>query len=136
MKRIKKRKLANLSEHTTVIALGEPGAGGACHYYHVRSHDAKAFPFAVIWFQKGPIKDAGVNGCTMEDLLTILADRLESFQAGPFPCKENKNALDHVKEALYWLEARTKIRSAQGLEGVEKPHNSNIKSDLEKEYEW
>lgn len=71
-------------------------------------------------FQDGPIKEAGLNGWTNEDLLIIVADRLESFQASKFRCSENGIALDYVKNALGQLNARTARRSAEGVEGTHK----------------
>jgi len=71
-----------------------------------------------VTFQNGPIREAGVNGVTQEALLAIVIDRLESFQAGPFPSDQNAVALDHVKAALWHLKERTRMRLARGVEGT------------------
>jgi hypothetical protein len=71
----------------------------------------------LIEFQKGGIQETGVNGVTHEVLLAIVADRLESFQNGPFHCDENRVALNHVTEALAALKSRTVARLARGVEG-------------------
>lgn len=110
-----------------------PGAGGANHRYEVTGFDASdnasaetsTMPVAqmdglVVLFQNGPINEHGVNGVTQEVLLAIVADRLESFQAGPFACPENRNALMHVQDAMTWLQSRTKARIARGVEGLNK----------------
>lgn len=60
-----------------------------------------------IHFQEGPIKEHGVNGITIEDLLVIAATRLEYFQASDFKCRENEIALTKIEEALMWLNKRT-----------------------------
>jgi hypothetical protein len=90
-----------------------PGPGGACHVYYVSGAGFEAF----VNFQKGPIKEAGVNGLTHEALLAILIDRLRSFQKGPFPSRENAIALTHLEEALMWLHQRTRDRLRRGVEG-------------------
>ena len=70
-----------------------------------------------VLFQNGPIQTAGVNGITQEVLLAIVIDRLRSFQAGPFPCDENAEALGYCEMALDFLKERTKMRLARGVEG-------------------
>ena len=71
-----------------------------------------------IIFQNGPINEVGVNGITHEALLAILADRLESFQAGPYASDYNAAALDHIRSAQGCLHDRTRARMAQGIEGT------------------
>ncbi|KVR99176.1 hypothetical protein WK29_30460 [Burkholderia vietnamiensis] len=69
-------------------------------------------------FQNGPIAEAGVNGITQEVLLAIVADRLRSFQAGPYACRENALALTKIEEAQHWLQQRTIARMRRGVEGT------------------
>lgn len=114
----------------TIQVLDEPGAGGACHAYLIGhfSADSNAsfrdYPFhtqrnwAPVLFQNGPIKELGVNGVTQEALLAIVIDRLRSFQAGPFSCRENAIALTHAETALMWLQKRTTDRLRRGVEGT------------------
>lgn len=111
------------SRFTEVHVMDEPGDGGACHEYKIEdSHPAAEFqgglPFATIKFQKGPVKEHGVNGCHQEDLIAIVIDRLQSFQAGDFACRENAIAITKLEEALHWLNTRTQDRIAQGVEGT------------------
>lgn len=94
---------------------GEPGAGGANHWYEIS--DGRGC-MAKILFQNGPIKEAGVNGVTQEVLLAIIIDRLRSFQAGPYSCRDNAVALTHCEEALMWLQRRTRERIKRGVEGT------------------
>jgi hypothetical protein len=104
----------------------EPGAGGANHEYSVvlpeevipsASNTTKQTRFP-IKFQNGPIKEVGVNGITQEALLAITIDRLRSFQAGPYSCRENAIALTHCEDALMWLQRRTVARIKRGVEGT------------------
>lgn len=109
----------------------EPGAGGANHRYEITGFDSKTNPSSVdpqgfkssysrelILFQNGAIKEAGVNGVTQKALLAIVIDRLRSFQAGPFSCRENAFALTHCEDALSWLQKRTVARIKRGVEGT------------------
>lgn len=105
----------------------EPGQGGANHSYLIRGFDDTSNPSngvlqgdksLHILFQNGPIKEFGVNGVTQEALLAIVIDRLRSFQAGPFSCRENAIALTNCEEALMWLQRRTIARIKRGVEGT------------------
>lgn len=108
----------------------EPGQGGANHAYAIYGFHSQGNasagpnPFgrdetcATVLFQNGPIKEFGVNGITGEALLAIQIDRLRSFQAGPFNCRENAIALTHCEEALMWLQRRTVARIKRGVEGT------------------
>ena len=109
----------------------EPGAGGANHLYMVRGFNTAtnaSCPFtkrhgspaehATVLFQNGPINEVGVNGVTQEALLEIVADRLRSFQKGPFACRENALALTKIEEAQHWLQQRTIARMRRGVEGT------------------
>lgn len=109
----------------------QPGDGGAHHRYRIRGFDATDNPSndrdeegqhgptrCTVLFQNGPIKEAGVNGITHEALLAIVIDRLRSFQAGPFSCRENAIALTHFEEGLMWLQRRTVARIKRGVEGT------------------
>jgi hypothetical protein len=101
----------------------EPGAGGANHRYHIDWLGDTVWENAIpnsldIHFQEGPIKEAGINGVTQEALLAIVIDRLRSFQAGPFSCRDNAVALTHCEEALMWLHRRTMARIKRGVEGT------------------
>lgn len=109
----------------------QPGQGGANHKYEVTGFDTEwnasktgesgythSFSRLVVLFQNGPIKEFGVNGITGEALIAIEIDRLRSFQAGPFACRENAIALTHFEEGLMWLQRRTVSRIKRGVEGT------------------
>jgi len=75
-----------------------------------------------IKFQCGPIKEHGVNGTSIENVLELLKERLEGFQKGPFRCRTNALAITKIEEAIMWLEERTKMRLKQGVEGTNQAH--------------
>lgn len=106
-----------VNDRLTISVTDEPGAGGANHRYEIRGFD-DPFTLMVISFQDGPIPENGVNGVTQEVLLAIVADRLRSFQAGPFSCRENAIALTKIEEAMHWLQQRTLSRMRRGVEGT------------------
>lgn len=120
MREIDDHKVNPANDKLIIEVLDEPGAGGANHVYQVRGyHNKDADETAtVIRFQNGPINEAGVNGLTQEVLLSIVADRLRSFQAGPFSCRENALALTKIEEAQHWLQQRTLARMRRGVEGT------------------
>jgi len=120
VREIDDHKVNPANDKLIIEVLDEPGAGGANHVYQVRGyHNKDADETAtVIRFQNGPINEAGVNGLTQEVLLSIVADRLRSFQAGPFSCRENALALTKIEEAQHWLQQRTLARMRRGVEGT------------------
>lgn len=92
-----------------------------CHAYH--HYDINVIGHGVtteINFQNGPIAEVGANGCSNEDLLAIVKDRLECFQKGKLPCEHNMRALHHVAMALDLLNDRTRDREKRGVEGQNK----------------
>jgi hypothetical protein len=118
-------KLAPLTDHQIpgtlngdiVITPSEIGGGGAPTVYDVKlKTDNADFWLMDIHFQNGdPTKQ--INGVTMEVLIAIVIHRLESFQNGPFPDPDNLQAITHLKNALSYLQRRTKERLARGVEG-------------------
>ena len=117
------RKL-EIGQHrfTEVNVMDEPGDGGANHEYAISRvctpcTMSPTAEFGSIKFQKGPVKENGVNGCFQEDLIAIVIDRLQCFQAGDFACRENALALTKLEEALHWLNHRTADRQVRGVEG-------------------
>lgn len=117
------REIASGNPNTVITITDEPGEGGANHEYYIgpipTTSDKSKPPvgeYGGVRFQKGPIRENGVNGCHQEDLLAIVIDRLRSFQAGPFPCRENALALTKCEEALHWLNSRTAERSRRGVD--------------------
>lgn len=76
-----------------------------------------------IKFQEGAILENGINGCQIEDVIDLLVERLEGFQKGGFPCRENALAITKLEEARMWLNERTRKRKEQGVEGRMKSHD-------------
>ena len=111
-------KVNPANDTLTLTVMDEPGAGGANHVYEISGIPDET-P-TVIHFQNGPISvdGNGVNGLTHEVLLEIVADRLRSFQNGPYACKANACALTHIEEAQRWLQQRTLERMRRGVEGT------------------
>lgn len=103
------------SRFTKIHSVDERGAGNAFHEYDIVSVQTEDI-FSTIRFQKGPIKEAGVNGIFIEDLIAICIDRLECFQEGPGKCEENANALTDLKGALGYLSDRTTKRIEKNVE--------------------
>jgi len=102
------------TEENKITAVDELGSGGAYHEYHVTKGRSS---LCYVRFQKGPVKEFGVNGCQNEDILAIVIDRLECFQAGDYACEENARALQKIREGLDWLQYRTRERAKRGVEG-------------------
>lgn len=127
MKReIHDHKVNNCNEAIDIHVLDEPGQGGASHVYGIAfvsgtpdmDDDKRDTVQTLIQFQNGPIKEFGVNGITQEALIAICIDRLRSFQAGQYSCRENAVALTHLETAQMWLMKRTRDRMARGVEGT------------------
>lgn len=136
MRNLTDHKVNGLNEALEIQVLDEPGQGGACHRYHITTTETpppigggmskadlekaeKMFGAVTdIRFQNGPIQEAGVNGISNEALIAVVIDRLRSFQAGQYACRENAIALTHCEDALMWLQKRTRDRMARGVEGT------------------
>lgn len=102
--------------YTEVYAVDEKEFN-ANHEYKVTPINATE-AYATVKFQKGPIKENGVNGCHHEDLIAIVIDRLQSFQESEYKCRENAIAITKLEEALMWLRKRTEDRINRGVEGT------------------
>lgn len=111
-------KTAGGNEHINVTARDEPGCGGACHVYHMEVRGRDTAHCQIIEFQNGPVAEVGANGVTHEAMLAIVIDRLQSFQKGPYACRENALALTKLEEAMHWLHHRTRERVARGVSGT------------------
>ena len=130
MRQINDHMINPANDKLTIAVIDEGGVGGGNHAYRVSGFDLSTNKSAgdgvlqncatelVIYFQNGTIPENGVNGLTQEVLLAIVADRLRSFQAGPFACKANACALTHIEEAQHWLQQRTIERMRRGVEGT------------------
>lgn len=98
----------------------DPQSGAASHYYVADMENSARNPIKVaeVQFQHGPRHEPGSkSGVTEAVLLTIVADRMRSFNAGPFACRENALVLTKVEEALHWLKHRADERAKRGVLG-------------------
>ena len=111
------------NNYTKIYAKDDP-AFNANHEYIVVAAPAEGEeigldnPYAKVKFQKGPIKENGVNGCHNEDLIAIVIDRLQCLNQGDFACRENSIAITKLEEALMWLNKRILDRRSRGVEGT------------------
>jgi len=71
--------------------------------------------FVRVVFQSGFPKDVGINGCRVEDVIQLAADRLDEYQEGPLGCEENEQAIQGLKFAIRALEDRRRSRAEQGV---------------------
>lgn len=109
-------------KYTQVFAIDEKEFNANHRFEVVKANQDitnTAYPIlSVITFQKGPIKEVGVNGVMNEDLIAMVIDRLQSFQESPYNCRENAMAITKLEEALMWLGKRTADRERRQVEGT------------------
>ena len=119
LSRLSGRALPEPQQRVTTVA-HEPEAAfqfGVPHHFTVLN-TATGDEIACVDFQKGPVKENGVNGVTNEDLLSMVIARLEGFQASAFASPEGAAALRKIRQGLAILNARTARREARGVEGT------------------
>ena len=112
------RSIATFSPaNIAVIDDNDPKAGGAAHVYAVQFGGPG--DILRIQFQHGPrAVEGSVPGCFDDDLLAIVEDRMASFQAGPYSCDENEQALNSIRSARLALAARVAERIKRGVLGT------------------
>lgn len=69
--------------------------------------------------QNGPIKEVGVNGCQIEDMIETCRLILLGFNK-EYNCKENEQAMLCLTDALMHLTKRKLDREERGVEGHNK----------------
>ena len=67
--------------------------------------------------QSGPIKEFGVNGCQIDDVIAWAKGKIEEFNKA-FPCRENALIVTKLDEALLWSMKRKLDREARKVEGT------------------
>jgi hypothetical protein len=85
-----------------------------------KTDNSPAGEFGHVIFQHGPRGNVGINGCQIGDVITLLIDRLELFQAGAYNTRENALTITKLQEALHWQNHRTLDRMKRGVEGTSK----------------
>jgi len=77
--------------------------------------------FCISW-QRGPLGQGesrvAPNGAFVETIIDVVRERLANYQDSRFACKENEEAIKHLKAALEVLDSRTKRRVTEGVEGT------------------
>ena len=120
------RKLEIGTEKYTQVFAADEKEFNANHLYQVEAvhpqieEGRSPLPLTMVKFQKGPIKECGVNGVANEDLIVMVIDRLQSFQESDYKCRENAIAITKLEEALLWLRKRTTDREKRQVEGTHK----------------
>lgn len=87
--------------------------------------------FIRIKFQTGLPPEVGVNGAKVEDVIDILCQKLEAFQLGSLPCKENEEALKHLQMARDAMVRRRQRRVLQGVYHTMTPHAERTEDMVE-----
>lgn len=77
-------------------------------------HDVNMISFRI---QNGPIKEVGVNGCQVVDVIATAKMIIEKLNE-KFPSQYNEKTIDSLDSALYWQDKRTKDREARNVEGT------------------
>lgn len=95
-------------------------------------HVERAF-LSVTW-QKGLPTEVGVNGCRVDDVLALAAEKLQEYQAGPLACEENAEALQAIAAALEAMKARQRRRREQGVLDTMQAHESERTEDVEQDF--
>jgi hypothetical protein len=85
------------------------------NFIYVR-HDVNSLSFTL---QRGPIKEAGVNGCQVDTVIEAAKAIIEGLNA-KFPCRENAMVITKLDEALMWSGKRKADREKRGVEGTSK----------------
>lgn len=69
--------------------------------------------------QSGPVKEFGVNGCQIDDVIAWAKEKIEGFNEA-FPCRENSMIITKLDEALLWSVKRKLDREKRQVEGFNK----------------
>lgn len=86
------------------------------NYFCYVRHDVNSLSFTI---QNGPIKEVGVNGCQVTDIISVAKHIIEELNK-KFPSRENSMTITKLDEALMWQDKRTTDREARGVEGLSK----------------
>jgi hypothetical protein len=81
-------------------------------------------PYINIQFQRGSVRELGVNGCRIEDVIEVMQNRLLDHQGRGLACEENAEALYHLEMAREALVLRRRRREEQGVFDTTKRHIS------------
>ncbi len=82
---------------------------------HYGTGEIVELPYIRVVYQCGLPKDAGVNGCRIDDVIDVALFKLDQFQKGPLACEENAEAIRYLKLAKQSLAQRIQRRQVQGV---------------------
>ena len=83
------------------------------NFIYVRD-DVNSLAFTI---QNGPIKENGVNGCQVTDMIAVAKHIIEELNK-KFPCDHNEMTISHLENALFHQDRRTKDRENRNVEGT------------------
>ena len=72
-------------------------------------------------FQSGAM-ELGRNGAITEEVLDMLIEHFNYFQAGKYACRENALVITKLEEAKHWCLHRKQLREAQDVKGRAEAH--------------
>ena len=90
--------------------------------------------FLSVTWQKGLPSETGINGCRVDDVLALAAEKLQSYQDGPLSCEENGEALRAIETALGAMSARRRRRIEQGVLNTMRAHETERTEDLDEDF--
>lgn len=90
---------------------------------HPSSSATPAEDLLAIQFQNGPVKEHGVNGVQLADVLRICLARYKMLNES-FRSPEIRQVITKLQEAIMWDEERTAQRTLQRVEGYDLPHKT------------
>lgn len=100
------------------IGRGSLDAGGLTDNHSIIVDDASNSILFKI--QNGPIKEVGLNGCQVDEILLIAKEILVGLNLN-FPNKHNEAAILHIDNAVTSLALRRIDREKRSVEGYNKP---------------
>lgn len=89
------------------------------HFVIDHGKDKKPSYIGELWFQNGPIKEHGVNGVQIRDVIDMLVNRLKDLDL-KYPSKYNQKTIKYLLLAQLEQDKRTHDREKRGVEGENK----------------
>jgi hypothetical protein len=90
-------------------------------YHHFQFHNKKTGDVLLdLRYQKGGVKNHGVNGINSGDVIMAEIIRLRAAQNGQLSCKENAMVITHLEAAMLWNNKRADRRVKELTEGTNK----------------
>jgi hypothetical protein len=124
MREVTSHRTAGLDELTDSLEIvsddPDDKNGSGTHYYSVVQM-LTGRQVAEVQFQHGPRNQEGSTpGLTAQALITVLIDHFESFQNGPFRCRENARIISYLEDAKNIMIQRVIDRKRRGVLGQTK----------------